>query len=171
MKTASPVIPTAVRLAVLAGLVIVFLTACNGLFDRSGVRVGSLPAEAKEFVELVNEHRESEGLSALEWHPEIAGVALAHTEDMRDREFFAHDNPDGESPFDRLSAAGISYSRAGENIAAGQQTGQAVLDAWLGSPGHRANIENEAYTHHGVGYVEDGHYWTHVFATDPSVEE
>ncbi len=150
---------------------VLLIAGCDGLFDRSAERVRDLPAEAQEFVELVNAHRESQGLSSLEWHAEIGGVALAHSEDMRDREFFGHDNPDGESPFDRLDAAGIGFRAAGENIAWGQQTGQSVLDAWLNSPGHRANIENESFTHHGVGYVEDEHYWTHVFAQDPSVEE
>ena len=67
-----------------------------------------------------------------------------------------------------MTAAGISYQAAAENIAQGYSTGQAVLNGWLGSTGHRENIENGNYTHHGVGYVEDGHYWTHVFARNPS---
>lgn len=87
---------------------------------------------------------------------------------MKDRQFFAHDNPDGQTPFDRMSAAGISYESAGENIARGQKTGGAVFTAWNNRSGHKANIENSGYTHHGLGYIEDGHYWTHVCARNPS---
>lgn len=57
--------------------------------------------------------------------------------------------------------AGVAYSAAGENIAYGSSTGSAVLTAWLDSSGHRANIENANFTHHGVGKA--GTYWTHVF--------
>jgi uncharacterized protein YkwD len=90
---------------------------------------------------------------------------------MRDRDFFSHSNPDGEEPFDRMSDAGISYAGAAENIASGYASAEAVLNGWLNSSGHRANIENGSYTHHGIGYVEEGNYWTHVFATDPSVSD
>lgn len=129
-----------------------------------------VPAAVTDFVALMNDHRHDEGLSPLVWSNDLANVALAHSQDMRARDFFDHTNPDGDSPFDRMTAAGISYRRAGENIAYGYRTGASVFTGWINSDGHRGNIENAAYTHHGVGYVEDGHYWTHVFATDPSVE-
>jgi hypothetical protein len=61
----------------------------------------------------------------------------------------------------RLTQRGITYSQAGENIAWGQTTGRAVLESWLHSPGHRKNLENRAFTVHGVGKV--GTYWTHIF--------
>jgi uncharacterized protein YkwD len=77
------------------------------------------------------------------------------------RGFFSHTNPDGDSPEDRLESAGVQWSRWAENIAAGQPTGEAVLDGWLGSPGHRANLENCLLTEHGVGLVD--RHWTHVF--------
>ena len=120
-------------------------------------------ADVVTFAELVNAHRQSVGCTVLEWDGDVAEVAQRHSEDMVARSFFDHTNPDGLSPFDRLAAAGIPYSRAAENIAAGQPTAQAVLDAWLGSPGHRANIENCALTHHGVGLLE--RHWTHLFIT------
>jgi uncharacterized protein YkwD len=69
-----------------------------------------------------------------------------------------------------MESAGISYQSAGENIAAGYSTGASVLSGWLGSSGHKANIENANYTHHGVGYVAEGNYWTHVFARNPSTQ-
>ena len=131
----------------------------------------SVSAEEEAFIRLVNEHREAQGLNALTWNDALGDVAQAHSQDMRDRGFFSHTNPDGDDPFDRMDAAGISYRGAAENIASGYATGEAVLNGWLNSDGHRQNIESGNYTHHGIGYVEDGNYWTHVFATDPSVSD
>ncbi len=123
----------------------------------------SADPEVVTFSELVNTHRESVGCPLLAWDSDVAEVAQRHSEDMVDRSFFDHTNPDGLSPFDRLASAGILYSRAAENIAVGQPSAQAVLDAWLGSPGHRANIEDCALTHHGVGLRE--RHWTQLFIT------
>lgn len=116
--------------------------------------------EVATFVALVNEHRVSIGLAPLAWDARVAEVAQAHSQDMVDRRFFSHTNPDGESPFNRLAEARITYTWAGENIAYGYPTASSVLAAWLNSPGHRANIENPNYSHHGVGLVNT--YWTHV---------
>jgi uncharacterized protein YkwD len=101
------------------------------------------------------------GCAALRWDGPTAAVAQAHAEDMVRRDFFSHTNPDGQTPFDRLRAAGVTYMAAAENIAYGYSTGAGVLEGWLGSTGHRANIENCAYTHHGVGKA--GTHWTHLF--------
>lgn len=121
---------------------------------------------AIEFVGLVNAHRLTVGCPELVWHTEAGAVALAHSADMADRGFFNHSNPDGLSPFDRIGRAGISYRAAGENIALTGGGAQSVLDLWLGSSGHRQNIERCGYTHHGVGL--EANYWTHVFLEDPS---
>jgi uncharacterized protein YkwD len=77
------------------------------------------------------------------------------------RDFFSHTNPDGQSPFDRLRAAGVTYLAAAENIAYGYTTAAGVLEAWLNSEGHRRNLENCRYTHHGVG-LRNGK-WVHEF--------
>jgi uncharacterized protein YkwD len=114
-----------------------------------------------EFVELMNDHRESVGCPRLDWNGDVASVAQAHSEDMVERDFFAHTNPDGDSPFDRLQNAGIAYSTGAENIAWGYNTADAVLNGWLSSSGHKANIENCSLTEHGVG-LEQAH-WTHLF--------
>jgi len=82
---------------------------------------------------------------------------------MAARGFFSHKNPDGESPFDRLRKAGITYSAAAENIAYGTPDAERVLALWLKSPPHRANIENCEYTKQGVG-AERGR-WTQVLIT------
>jgi len=122
-----------------------------------------LDPEIVSFVDQMNAHRVSVGCAPLEWNQDVADVAQGHSQDMVDRDFFSHDNPDGASPFDRLRSAGIDFSRAAENIAYGYPTAAGVLAAWLDSPGHRANIENCALTDHGVGLV--GTHWTHLFIT------
>jgi uncharacterized protein YkwD len=122
---------------------------------------GPTDREIGSFVRLMNAHRVSLGLSPLVWDSRAAAVAQAHSRDMFNRHYFSHTSLDGRSTWDRLAERGITYSQAGENLAWGQDTGSAVLTGWLGSPGHRANIENGSYTRHGVGKV--GTYWTHVF--------
>ncbi len=122
-----------------------------------------ISADVEEFVSLLNSHRVSVGCAPLEWDGRVAVVAEAHSRDMVERDFFSHTNPDGDTPWDRLGGAGISFRRAAENIAWGYTSGEAVLNGWLGSPGHRSNIENCALTHHGVG-LADWH-WTHLFVT------
>jgi uncharacterized protein YkwD len=138
-------------------LPLVLVTAC-----ASDAGLSPVPGSDIElFAELMNAHRSTVGCAALTWNPEVAAVAQAHSEDMVARDFFSHTNPDGESPFDRLHNASITYSAAAENIAYGYPTADAVLQAWLGSAGHRANIENCALTEHGVGL--QGTHWTHLF--------
>jgi uncharacterized protein YkwD len=127
---------------------------------------GPTDPEVISFVDQMNAHRVSIGLAPLAWRSDVAAVATAHSQDMTDRDFFSHTNPDGEDPGDRLTEAGITYSWWGENIAWGYATGTSVLNAWLASPGHRANIENSNFTQHGVGKV--GNIWTHVFLRPPS---
>lgn len=122
---------------------------------------GPTDPEVVSFVNLMNAHRVSLGLDALVWDSGVAAVAQAHSQDMLDRSYFSHTTPEGLTPWDRLAAGGVTYSEAGENIAWGYGTGSAVLTAWLGSPGHKANIEHATYTRHGVGKA--GTYWTHVF--------
>ena len=115
------------------------------------------------FVSLVNDHRVAVGCAPLTWITEVAGVAQAHSVDMAQRDFFDHTTPDGRSPFDRLREAGLEFRRAAENIAYGYGTPHAVLEGWLDSPGHRANIENCELTEHGVGLHATR--WTHLFRT------
>ncbi len=117
------------------------------------------PVEA--FVSLVNSHRASLGCPALAWDGRVAEVAVAHSRDMAVRRFFSHTNPDGADPWKRLATAGVRYTTAGENIAYGQWSALAAFRSWMNSSGHRRNIENCAFTHHGVG-LYDGR-WTHVF--------
>lgn len=121
----------------------------------------------KRVLELVNIERAKHGLSALQWSSELASVARAHSKDMHERGFFSHTNPDGKSPFDRIKAAGIKYSYAAENIAAGQSTPEAVVEGWMNSKGHRENILNGNLKYLGVGFYEASggykYYWTQNF--------
>jgi uncharacterized protein YkwD len=117
--------------------------------------------EVEAFVDIANSHRRSVGCENLSWNADVAAVAQAHSMDMVQRDFFAHDNPDGDSPFDRLTNAGIAYSSAAENIASGYGTAASVLEGWLNSAGHRANLENCGLTQAGVGLLETR--WTHLF--------
>ena len=124
-------------------------------------------AEVIQLVDLVNDHRSGEGCDPLTWHAGAAAVATAHSTDMRDRDFFSHTNPDGESPFDRMDAAGVEWNgMAGENIAYGTGSGSQAFNMWINSAGHRANIENCSFTHHGVGLVDSR--WTHLFLQNPA---
>lgn len=123
-------------------------------------------AMEKEVLSLVNKVRAENGLSALTWADDVANVARAHSRDMINRSFFSHTNPDGQSPFDRLKNSGISYRTAAENIAYGQKTAEAVMNSWMNSSGHKANILNKNVKEIGVGAVRNQNgtvYWTQMF--------
>ena len=123
----------------------------------------SVAAFESEVVHLVNKVRSENGLQALKQDWQLARVARYKSQDMRNLGYFSHTSPTYGSPFEMMKSFGISYRTAGENIAKGYATPHAVVNAWMNSPGHRANILNSAYTHIGVGYVKDGNYWTQMF--------
>lgn len=116
-----------------------------------------------EVVRLVNVERSKRGLRPLAEDWELSRVARIKSQDMHDKGYFSHTSPTYGSPFDMMKSFGIKYRSAGENIARGQATPQAVVNAWMNSSGHRANILNSSFTHIGVGYVADGKYWTQMF--------
>ena len=115
-------------------------------------------------VELVNEERAKAGLNPLtlqENVTEAAQVRAAECETL-----FSHTRPNGTSFSTALKEAGVSYRGAGENIAWGQKTPEQVMEGWMNSSGHRANILNEKYTAIGVGYYQNAagvNYWTQLF--------
>ncbi len=117
----------------------------------------------KEVVRLVNEIRVQNGLKALAHNWELSRVARYKSQDMKDNRYFSHTSPVYGTPFQMIKNFGLSYRSAGENIARGQATPQAVVNAWMNSSGHRANILNASYTQIGVGYVAGGNYWTQMF--------
>ncbi|MGE0193656.1 MAG: CAP domain-containing protein [Planctomycetota bacterium] len=122
-------------------------------------------AYALEVFDRTNAERAGANLDQLTWHAEAAAVAQAHNRDMRTRGFFAHKNPDGLEPDDRLTRAGISWSAWGENIARAQATPAEVMRSWMNSTGHRENILSDWFSHLGVGclLLSNGPYWTQAF--------
>ena len=116
-----------------------------------------------EVIRLVNEIRRQYGLGTLKANWQLSRVARYKSQDMHDRGYFSHTSPTYGSPFQMMKSFGISYRTAGENIAKGYATPKAVVDGWMNSEGHRANILNASFTEIGVGYVADGRYWTQMF--------
>lgn len=117
----------------------------------------------QKVVELTNNERTAQGLSPLKVDTELSKVAREKSRDMAANDYFAHNSPTYGSPFDMMKQFGISYQTAGENIAKGQRTPEEVVNGWMNSEGHRKNIMNPDFTHIGVGYVEQGNYWTQQF--------
>ncbi len=117
----------------------------------------------EEVARLVNEQRTKNGLPALTLNWELSRVARYKSEDMARNRYFSHTSPTYGTPFEMIRSFGLSYRSAGENIAYGQRTPAAVMDAWMNSSGHRANILNASYTQIGVGYYANGNYWTQMF--------
>ena len=119
---------------------------------------------AQEVLNLVNKHRKENGLSTLKLNSSVSKVAQAKAEDMKNKNYFSHTSPTYGSPFDMLQSFGVSYKTAGENIAKGQKTPEAVVNAWMNSEGHRANILNPSFTSLGVGYTKGSStYWVQMF--------
>ena len=116
-----------------------------------------------EVVRLVNDIRRQNGLKPLTENWELSRVARYKSQDMLDNRYFAHNSPTYGTPFQMMKSFGLSFRTAGENIAKGYSTPQAVVNGWMNSSGHRANILNASYTQIGVGYVAQGHYWTQMF--------
>lgn len=119
------------------------------------------PTQAQEVLNLVNQERAKQGLKALTLDSELTSVATLKAKDMRDENYFSHDSPTYGSPFEMMQQFGVDYRSAGENIAAGQKSAEQVMNDWMNSSGHRANILNSSYGKLGVGYVEGGSYGTY----------
>lgn len=102
---------------------------------------------------------------ALTWNSQLASAAYAHSRDMADNDYFSHDSQDGRTMVDRINAAGYSWSTVGENIAAGYGSVQAVVDGWMASDGHCANLMNPRFTEFGMACARQEAskfktYWT-----------
>ncbi|WP_435213593.1 sigma-70 family RNA polymerase sigma factor [Streptomyces sp. bgisy034] len=118
-----------------------------------------------QVVALVNKERANAGCGPLQEDSLLNKSSQGHSEDMAARDFFDHTNPDGADPGQRITAAGYRWSTYGENIAMGQQTPAAVMESWMNSPGHRANILNCSFKDIGVGIHNGpgGPWWTQNF--------
>ncbi|KUN81436.1 CAP domain-containing protein [Streptomyces griseoruber] len=132
----------------------------------SPLTADGLARTTAEVVELTNRERTRAGLRPLAVDPLLTAAAQAHCADMVARAFYAHTSPEGSQPWDRAAAAGSTRRTIGENIACGQRSAAEVVEGWMNSPGHRANILKPAFTHIGVGYAgggPSGTYWTQLF--------
>ncbi|MCF1595978.1 CAP domain-containing protein [Streptomyces muensis] len=128
------------------------------------VEVSAQAAAAAEVLQLVNQERAQVGCSAVAANSSLTDLAQDFSEDMAARGFFDHTDPGGLSPWDRAAKAGIT-DLGGENIARGQSDAAAVMDAWMNSPGHKANILNCDFKTLGVGvhFGAGGPWWTQDF--------
>ncbi|MEV4561756.1 sigma-70 family RNA polymerase sigma factor [Kitasatospora sp. NPDC049285] len=122
---------------------------------------------AQQVLELVNTERAKNNCPPVKSNAQLATAAQKHSDDMAARSFFDHTNPDGAGPQQRIDAAGYRWSAWGENIARGQKDASSVMDSWMNSPGHRANILNCGYAELGVGIHlgAGGPWWTQDFGT------
>ena len=131
--------------------------------EPSGQEDDPAAAFEQEVIRLVNEERAKQNLPALTENKTLSSLARLKSQDMHDKGYFDHTSPTYGSMEDMLGKAGVRWGAIGENIAMGQRTPQQVVDAWMNSPGHRANILNASFTQIGVGYVAQGNYWTQMF--------
>lgn len=114
-------------------------------------------ASERRMLELVNEERTKVGLRALKMDEDLLRLARAHSRDMFIRGYFAHVNPDGKDPFDRMNEADIKYQAAGENLALAPNVDLAH-EGLMNSPGHRANILTAEFGLVGMGCIDGGSY-------------
>lgn len=122
--------------------------------------------QESEVARLVNVERGKAGLPSLKLNWELSRVARVKSQDMSDKNYFSHNSPTFGSTFSLIGKYGIVYSAAGENIAYGYNTPAAVMNGWMNSPGHRANILGKQYNQIGVGMVKNSKgqiYWTQIF--------
>ena len=123
-------------------------------------------SQAEAVLKLVNAERSKQGLQPLTLSSKLTDIATMKSKDMADKGYFEHTSPTYGTPFQMLQDFGVHYSSAGENIAAGQQTPEQVMNSWMNSSGHRANILNKSFTEIGIGYYQGGSYgvyWTQLF--------
>jgi len=133
----------------------------------SNLQLSADPVAERQMFDLVNEERAAVGLTRLQWDDRLLPVARQHSEEMFKLKYFAHQSPVSGSPFDRLKAAGITYTRAGENLAYAQSVSVAHRGL-MQSQGHRENILRPEFTHIAIGVISAGPYgrmFTQMFVT------
>ncbi|MFM1654112.1 CAP domain-containing protein [Brevibacillus sp. B_LB10_24] len=122
---------------------------------------GNVDNYAKEVFSLVNQERQKAGLQPLKLDEQLSSVAMKKAVDMENNHYFDHISPTLGSPSDMISQSGIQYMTMGENIAMGQRSPQEVMQQWMNSEGHRANIMNSNFDTIGIAYYNG--YWVQEF--------
>lgn len=128
--------------------------------------IDDVKAQENEVIRLVNVERTNRGLQPLKANWQLSRVARYKSADMAQKGYFSHTSPTYGSPFDMMESFGLKFAAAGENIAYGQKTPQAVMTAWMNSAGHRSNILSTSYSEIGVGLAKNKSgvlYWTQMF--------
>ena len=129
----------------------------NNTSNNTRATTSTLSADEKEVFNLINQQRINNGLSALKIDEEVQKVARIKAQDMVNNNYFAHESPTYGTPFQMLKNYGISYKTAGENIA-GNSSNTGAVNAWMNSPGHKANILNSSFNYTGIGIVNSNKY-------------
>jgi len=130
------------------------LLLCGGALAQTALEL--------EVLQRTNQVRQERGLRPLQWDALAYKAALGHAQDMQERNFFAHQNPDGLGAAERMRAVGVLEVMVGENLASFEgypdpAIPQRALSGWMSSPGHRANLLKPEFTHLGVALVRQGH--------------
>ncbi|MCT8977103.1 SafA/ExsA family spore coat assembly protein [Clostridium sp. CX1] len=138
------------------------------IYPGQKINIPNVDAKTTEskVMQLVNAERARAGLQPLKANWELSRVARYKSQDMINKGYFSHTSPTYGSPFKMMESFGIRFSSAGENIAMGQRTPEEVMNSWMNSPGHRANILSPSYSQIGVGVAKDAQgrlYWTQMF--------
>lgn len=142
-------------------------------------RLGDWQVEGQKVLDLINTARTQPrqcgtqafaAAAALTWNATLATAAQSHSRDMANNNYLDHKDRNGGTPGDRAELAGFIGQQIGENIAAGQDTPNKVVEGWLASPGHCANLMNAQFRELGAAYAVDPKsdaaiYWTAVFGT------
>ena len=134
---------------------------CYNCVQETVVQSGSITQIERQAMELVNRIREQNGLKPLTISEDLSVKARVKAQDMKKQGYFSHNSPTYGTPFQMMKRLGITYRSAAENIAMGYRSAEAVVNAWMNSPSHRAAILSSRYTTMGIGYA-DG-YWTQWF--------
>ena len=129
--------------------------------DKDAVCPNSETPDGCGVIDIVNDERASQSLPPVRFDPSLARAARAHATDMAEKNYFAHESPDGRDFVDRTSEASYQGFATGENIAEGQRSAEEVMVSWMNSPGHRRNILAENSNELGVGFDEG--FWVQVF--------
>lgn len=161
------------------------LFLCGAAFSVHAIEAENFPQEAasvsydspeladyaEQVAVLVNKERAANGLQPVRFSPKLSEAANIRSGELKQN--FSHTRPDGTSCFTAMDELGITYRAAAENIAYGQRSPESVMNAWMNSSGHRANILNKNMEYIGVGVVyRDGvYYWTQLFASSDSLSE
>ena len=148
--------------------------------STSNSTLSSTPSGGSDFasrvIDLTNAFRNTNGLASLKANSKLTAIAQTYSQTMATQDFVSHQALDGSQPWDRMTAGGYKWVRSAENIAAGQETPEEVVQSWISSPTHRANLLDSQLKEIGVGYyfletdtgnTNYNYYWTQEFGTAP----